>query len=339
MTIKEMQIAFDSGVQYLFANKARGIQPEERDLILNKMIERYILSRLRPKEDGTFEIDLVAQQQLSTLLKRMPIPSIIGSSNTYQVNIPGECGWLIAAGAETRDISCLTTIPADSSYTLYKHKLTYPQSNLTTPKFYVVAALAGKTMLGITSANAVPNWAGVARNEQWFEVLNQLVHACRKDGINIRRSGREITISSATVSTPYTAQADGTTVTATVTTEQHRVYQAIDTRMNPIRFSPSATFFQLSGTPFWKTTYLSPIAYIEDDTVKIVGDSSFIVSTCTLIYVKKPAIVSLSLGVNCDLPEGVHSEIVDLAISYAKTELNSPDWEKKLADLKLNTTV
>jgi hypothetical protein len=102
---------------------------------------------------------------------------------------------------------------------------------------------------------------------------------------------------------------------------------------------PTVQKFELSNTPYWKSTPQSLLACFVDGNLRIVEPQSSIITDSTVIYVKKPRRLSLALNQNSDLPEDYHADLVDLAISYIKLELNKPDWEKTLADNKLNTTI
>lgn len=44
----------------------------------------------------------------------------------------------------------------------------------------------------------------------------------------------------------------------------------------------------------------------------------------------------LTGSVNCELPEGTHREIVDLAVAIASGEINSPEYQNKLHKLSFN---
>lgn len=335
MNIKQMHIAFDQGTQYLASNRARGFFPEEKDMILNKMIGRYIISRLRPKGDGVFELDTMAQEQLKTLIVTVPnIPAEIKGMD-YSVLLPSDLGWYIAGAANV--LSCVPS-PV-SSLTRYKHVLTFPRSTKGAPKYYVDASLHTSSLSAINTAQG-GSWLGLPSKEQVFDVIPQLVQDLRAKGIPVYTDGQRITLYLANA-TPITAVSDAATVSSVCTTEVSSVYTAAGTLTKaPIRIIPSVSTFDISSTAYWRSTQQSVIGGFSNSFLNIQGPpSSSIITSATVIGVRKPRIVSLSLASNSDLPEEYHDELIDMAVAYVKTELNSPDWEKKLTDNKLNTTI
>jgi|JI10StandDraft_1071094.scaffolds.fasta_scaffold01093_5 hypothetical protein len=350
MTIKEMHIAFDQGVQYIASNKSRGFYPEEKDLILNKMINRYIISRVRPKEDGSFEMDNMAAEQLKTLLTSATIAAEI-KGNMYEVVLPSDLGWFISASAGVVDYSCRSILPTPTAGTKYVHSMILPISSKSTAKYYEAATLLGSAITTLASERGA-TWTGVPAKEQRFSVFTPLIQKLRREGHEIYVGKNPITMrgdinqykiwvinNSATL---LTATSDATSVNSAVEAVTFSKYTETPERYSPVRLIKTGYAFQLQNTPYLKSTVHSPTGHLLGNILQIQGSltdaDSYIVSGSQLFYLRKPALVSLSLGLTSDLPEEYHEEIVDLAVTYAKGELNSPDWERKLTDLKLNTT-
>lgn len=334
MNIKQMHIAFDQGTQYLASNRARAFFPEEKDMILNKMIGRYIISRLRPKGDGVYEIDSMAQEQLKTLIARISaIPAEIKGSN-YSLLLPSDLGWYVAGVVNF--LACTPT--AVTNLTRYKHVLTFPKSTKGSAKYYETASLHTSSLAAINTLQS-GSWLGLPSKEQVFDVIPQLVQDLRAKGIPVYMDGQRVTLYLGNA-TPINGVADAATVASTPTTEISNVYtESTAATKAPIRIVPTASVFDVNSTPYWRSNAQSVVGSFSNSSLNIEGPSSGIITSGDVIYVRKPRVVSLSLGSNSDLPEEYHDELIDMAVAYAKTELNSPDWEKKLADNKLNTTI
>ena len=90
-----------------------------------------------------------------------------------------------------------------------------------------------------------------------------------------------------------------------------------------------------------------------EDGVKFFTDGTFILSNFCLSYIRKMAYIHYASGfnasgynlpdgtlltgsVNCELPEHTHREIVDLAVLIKSGEIQSPDYQQKVAKLNLN---
>jgi hypothetical protein len=221
------------------------------------------------------------------------------------------------------------------------HFLKFPLSNLTTAKYYVISTLNGLSIVDLASSNNAAAWAGLPSKDQVFEVMALLVPWAREQqSLEIfNQSGTTLKIIAPT-NNPINATADGASLSSNPDPITYRVYdQNIATNPTPIRLVPTVQKFELQSTPYWKSTPQSLLACFVDGTLRIVEPASSIITSSTVIYVKKPRRLSLALNQNSDLPEDYHNDIVDLAVSYIKLELNKPEWEKTLADNKLNTTI
>jgi hypothetical protein len=135
------------------------------------------------------------------------------------------------------------------------------------------------------------------------------------------------------------AIADVTTVATSEDDLIHTKY--IDT---PVKLTPGRLYFQtimpgMRTSAFADTYYKSPLCYLENDRVVVLVDNSFTVSGVRVNHVRRPRVISLSLEENCELPEGVHPDICDLAIEYIKGLRADPDWENKLRDNMTRTTI
>jgi hypothetical protein len=77
--------------------------------------------------------------------------------------------------------------------------------------------------------------------------------------------------------------------------------------------------------PFNKPTINEPVITFEDGGIFIYADSSFNVSKFRLTYLKKPRLISIFDGIDCELPEHMHEEVVALAIELAALGIESPN--------------
>lgn len=87
--------------------------------------------------------------------------------------------------------------------------------------------------------------------------------------------------------------------------------------------------------PFNKPTASTPKGYFENDSVFILTSPETEVLRFSITCLFEPAIVSLDNEVNCDLPQMVHDEIVQLAVSIA---LESTESNRFSNQFQLNNT-
>lgn len=90
--------------------------------------------------------------------------------------------------------------------------------------------------------------------------------------------------------------------------------------------------------------------------IKLFDDGTFTNKQLCINYIKKlnyvhnaeqfsggtynlPSGVNLTGSVSCQLPEGTHREIVDLAVALASNNLQNPDYQNKLQKLNFNNLI
>lgn len=101
----------------------------------------------------------------------------------------------------------------------------------------------------------------------------------------------------------------------------------------PARVVKQNKVFDIQRNPFTKSTNMSPLATINGENFQIFQDKSYIVSGVIADYVREPENVSLSLGVDCELAEHVHQEIVDLTVNHILEVTGNPRFQSSSQDI------
>jgi hypothetical protein len=89
------------------------------------------------------------------------------------------------------------------------------------------------------------------------------------------------------------------------------------------RLTNSGQLGNMLKTAFYTTSGKSPISELFSNNLYIYRDNSFTVSRVMITYLKKPQIISLLLGTDCDLATDFHPAICDLAVEYLKGTLEN----------------
>lgn len=76
-----------------------------------------------------------------------------------------------------------------------------------------------------------------------------------------------------------------------------------------------------------------PLRLTYQSSVELVTDGNYTITNYYIRYLRKPAEVSLSLSVSCDLPEHTHDEIVKMAVSMALENIEQPRYQSHLNEL------
>ena len=93
------------------------------------------------------------------------------------------------------------------------------------------------------------------------------------------------------------------------------------------KFSQHDDIYKMLGDPFNKTNHKAPLYTITDNKLELYSNDIFIISNVKMLYIRKPATVSLSLQVNCDLPDNVHQEIVDMTVATILGNISDPRYQ------------
>tara|TARA_R110002073_G_scaffold68060_2_gene169032 strand:- start:92 stop:1195 length:1104 start_codon:yes stop_codon:yes gene_type:complete len=94
----------------------------------------------------------------------------------------------------------------------------------------------------------------------------------------------------------------------------------------PIKYVQHDDILALLLDPFNTTTHKYPKYTIQENFVDIYSDNSFIPIFVELTYIRHPKRLTLSQGVGCELPEHTHQEIVELGIKSILETIESPRY-------------
>ena len=93
------------------------------------------------------------------------------------------------------------------------------------------------------------------------------------------------------------------------------------------RFSQQDDIFKLLQDPFNTTKHTSPLSTIRGNFIDVYASAIFIIDTVKITYVRNPTLISLSLGVSCELPDHSHQEIVDMTVSSILEGISDPRFK------------
>lgn len=102
------------------------------------------------------------------------------------------------------------------------------------------------------------------------------------------------------------------------------------------KFVQHDDIFKLLSDPFNTTKYTSPLYTISGSDIEIYSSDIFLIDLVKLLYIRKPAKVSLSSQVSCDLPEHTHQEVIDMTVSTILGNIGDPRYQISAAE-KLQT--
>ncbi len=112
------------------------------------------------------------------------------------------------------------------------------------------------------------------------------------------------------------------------------VYSARITEGN--RFSQQDDIFTLLNDPFNTTKHTSPLTTMRGRSLDIYTSDIFIIDTVKITYIREPQEISLPLGVDCELPEHTHQEIVAMTVSSILEAISDPRYQSAAMEVTKN---
>tara|TARA_Y100000593_G_scaffold87136_1_gene167069 strand:+ start:37 stop:777 length:741 start_codon:yes stop_codon:yes gene_type:complete len=107
-------------------------------------------------------------------------------------------------------------------------------------------------------------------------------------------------------------------------------------RKSSMKFVQQDDILTILSDPFNTTTKEKPLITIEHDSIIVYTSDIFIIENVKLTYIKNPAKVSLSLGVDCELAEQTHQEIVDMCVNSILEGISDPRYKTQSIELGKN---
>ena len=342
MFAKEMHIEVSQATQNIAANTRRKIQPDEIDWLLNKNQERFIQSKIKPKDNGAFQVDQLDADSIRTLListRTIPITDTF-DSDVYMATLPGDYSYLLADDSRTLAL-CGATRPVLETITENVLSLSLYTSK-STAKYYNTVSLVVDgvliRLLDIITAQQLTGYTGLNSKEERFLIRDVLLWHMRNTlGMSVYWENyrsvykpHSFIFPGATVGS-ITVDAQGT-VNGTTTFLSYSKYSGNAGNWVANRLTPGDKTSVMRRTAFVKSSNLSPISEFSNNEVIVYGDTGFIVTGVNISYLKKPRRISLLLSQDCELPDEFHQAVCDLTVEYFKAMTADPNWEVKLKD-------
>ena len=343
MTIDEMHIAVNLGVQKIASFQMDNFLPQEIDFELNNAMDRFIKQRYstlsnrykRGFEQSQKRIDdlrhLVVESQLDAYYKG----ETIGFEEFFidRVKLPTDYLFLVSVLARIKyDCSGIatTTVTTDKRY--YKVSVAPPADcrgcqieSISFAGTTVIIKDPYLTLEDLLNATlyqnliphiSIPDGAG-PENNGINTNTTQLYNPVDSNYIYLESENTgDIVV---TWTDPTDTIVDNVTVTIQ---SQSFAYQTSTSKRDAgvseknivCKYIHQDDIYVILEDPFNTTKYTSPIYTVAENYIDIHTDTIFIVDYVRLKYIRIPKRMSLSLGVGCELPLHTHQEIVEMTI-------------------------
>lgn len=360
MTIKEMHIEVNLSMQSIASNVKRKFYPEEIDWILNKNIDRFVKSKIQPEKiqtkqgtqlAGGFQIDEINLDSLRTILELdypLPIFKYSPEDSAVRAQLPNNYLHLVEdSSVVVRDCEPVFKAVNFAENSEFIYSLKIDKTAKTSAPFYANTSVKLEPTNGSPAINIIP--ANIFPQSLEDPSMIFTIQSVIKNYVNTQKPTKKLyweryksfynpgclLMVEASNIGPLKFATDSTVITAQIWNLTSYITEPVKGVIKSNRLVRSATKSNLQDSAFNKSSWLSPISNIQNNILKIYHDSKFIVTQAVISYIRKPQVVSLSLGIGCDLPEDYHQSICDMTVEYMKQTISDPNYQYKVQDNQL----
>jgi len=343
VTINEMHIAVNLGVQKIASFQVDNFLPQEVDHELNIAMDRFIKQRYNPMsnryqkgfEQSQKRIDDLRNLVVTTTLTAYSTGNIeLLDTNEFYIDriaLPNDYLFLVNIRASVLD-NCSPATVSEQTTTLK-----YQRVSLTPPEAGYVLTHIGMVL--------EDNEVIIAQNNNGFtydQLLNEATYGfnCCSPVVSIEvqetttfeqtptadsnefylKVNAENFPGTLTTTLTWTHPVTGATTQVVmesaeeIAVTKRFISPAKATRVVPCNFAQLDDIHILLNDPFNTTKSTFPKFTFRENFIDIYTNDEFVVDTARVDYIRRPQRMSKSLGVGCELPEHTHQEIVEMAI-------------------------
>ena len=366
MTVQEMHHAVEQGLQKVASNSFDTFLPEEIDFALNKMQERFIKQRFwalsDPKQQGLHG----AQKRVDDLriLTVLDYSDDIVTPDLYadheDFDLPTDYMFLINGRVKILYDDCQidpelvtnSTFANATGWTLGTgdpsgYKWAISNNNIqhingsTDPATHAVRVKKGNKYLisvnvfgtsaqdgayagSFTISLGAPGTPGVGNTSYTFDhatvanaTIYQTTHATTAKQFELHAL-TDNTLLQINPSTDFNGKIDNISV--------KRIKEI------PLRIIEPDDAYNILGNPFATSTPNSAIGIVNNTEIKVFNNKSYLLKGLNVDYIRTPVEISLSSGVDCELADHTHQEIVDLTVKHLLEATESQRYQTNIAE-------
>lgn len=334
MTIHQMHIEIDQGVQEMGANTWDKFEPEQVDLIINKIINGYINSTVFGDNSTIkdFYVDQSMVAPIRTLLVRdreLPLDfnnyGVLGGE--YKSPLPNDFRYIVKAKSEVaydcKDITNVKEVSKSDISSLIELNLT---SGTTYPSLRITK-----------DNNLLIQYEKPFNKEDSYRAIQYIVS--NNDTIYWERYGNLYKPNTFIILGDHNINAVLGTKVIVGKKNYNSLYnyksvEELETRISKHEFYSSADIDDLDDDPYGKTSPTQPNSTIYGSQLITKTDRSYLLISTKIDYIRNPRAVDINLGINCELPVDTHDEIVDRSVKHILSIIeNSNKYQLSIAEL------
>lgn len=363
MTIEEMHIAVNLGVQKIASFQVDNLLPQEIDHELNGAVESFIKQRYSPMgnkyrdgfEQSQKRIDDLRALVVDARLKCFYYGESITGFFTDRATLPNDYMFLVNALSDSY-YKCDATIP----YITINFNFNQVSISLTPPNpGWILTRLNSNAVVLISNAEGMD--IDYLKNKENYDqtfITNIAPAVSTPDQMNTTNA-LNIDVLATSELTPasdsntlillLTGALSTTNVTATWTNPldatdtvevEHAIeYPAIITarafagagtrQREMMSYVQHDDLYKLMGDPFNSPTYDRIKYTIQENFIDVHSDNTFFTTFVDIKYIRRPIPMDITLGRGCELAPHTHDEIVEMAVQSILEAISDPRYNSQ----------
>jgi hypothetical protein len=361
MTIEEMHIAVNLGVQKIASFQVDNLLPEEIDHELNIAMERFIKQRYSPNgnkyrdgfEQSQKRIDDLRNLVVDRRLKAFYVGETLTGFEVDRVALPMDYMFLVNAIQEGY-YSCLGSIEhitSTASFKVVNISMSPPVDGAILTEILVddTAIISNSNGMNMQYVTNINNYDSTYRNNIAVvnsrpDIVNTSVAATLNQFTDFEATptvdsntlklllatssfGQADTITAKWVADGNTYLQETTLPTVVHTITSREPLQGVGTASKErMWYVQHDDLYSILYDPFNTSTYDKIKFTIQENFIDVHSDNTFFTTFVTIKYIRQPKQMDFNLGVGCELPQHTHQEIVEMAIQSILEAIQDPRY-------------
>lgn len=346
-----MHVDVRGQTQRLAANRNRKLEDPEIDWYLNMAQTSMIESVVSPARDKSprFEVDRTKRQIIAELLSGRVTRPASWVTDKYITILPPDVWFLLDDGSNVR-ILCEGDVKTVNYTILRITAVQFPFSKAQ-DSFYKEVELIYNNSSLIKLSDMLQErqitWEGMSETEEHFYIKDLLLSELTRKGLQVYWEGFSnlflpyhfLFVSEDSASIPVSLKLDGVEYTGTTQEQTLETHSGSGTQvLSPNTMIATDKSIPAGATPYFQTSYISPVTELGAGIITTYCTDSFIVSSTVINYIRKPRPISLILGTDCSLSASVHQELCNRTAEVILNRINSPEWKEQTEQNLLQKT-
>ena len=371
MTVEEMHIAVNLGVQKIASFQVDNLLPQEIDHELNASMDRFIKLRYTPlgnKYRRGFEQSQKRIDDLRNLVVDASLPAFFLSDSLGDIPDFGN-NYFIERSALPTDYLFLVNVAAQTIHNcgqvidtnILTESKNFVRVHLSPPiTGYVLTDIQINLYQGDPAVSVISNQEGLHIDQ----LLDSSEYVSGTPTLSIEDQSvfggtfeETPTTDSNEFYLSFNETFDGTLFVTTIWSDptgnlpdvpvnlneppltvnyQTRITSASRRSKDVCRYSQHDDLYTLLNDPFNTTKYDDPIYTIQENFVDIHTNDTFVVQRTYVKYIRRPNRINRSTGSGCELPVHTHQEIVDMAIKSILEGISDPRYNTQSQEVAEN---